>query len=207
MRPIVACLACTNRPEWRPWLLHQYEKQSWPDKELFIEDGEGLIPEKRTRLLQRAKAADCRYVAWFDDDDWSDIQRLRDGVLALTALHPYADGARRAPAAVGNVRSFMVSVESRLGITYQAPEGIIFNGAVFELAQCPETFSRALPAGEDTDWLARWHRRRPTYVIQGAPMHLWLCHKKNITNRCDVRSYTETVPQLITEDEWKLVPR
>lgn len=201
MRPIVACLVCTSRPEWRPWVAHQYEKQNWREKELFIDDGPGLIPEKRTRLLARAKAAGCRWIAWFDDDDWQSEYRLRVGVMHMST-ETYLN-----PVAVGNVRSYMVSVQSRLGLTYQAPEGLIFNGAVFEISRCPETFSRALPTGEDTDWLARWHRRRPTYVVLGQPLSMWLCHRTNVTNRCDVRSYTETIPDLITEDEWNLVPR
>lgn len=205
-RPVVACLCCTSRPEWMAWLKHQYEKQTWNQKELLIEDGPGLIPEKRTKLIQRARNAGFRYIAWFDDDDWQSPTRLRDGVITLAPLGP-AEYRERPPAAVGNVRSHMVNVDTRLGITYQAPEGIIFNGAVFELTRCPETFSRALPSGEDTDWLARWHRRKPTYIVLGQTMQMWLCHRTNITNRCDVRSYAESVPKLITEDEWKLVPR
>lgn len=199
-RPLVACLACTSRPEWRPWLLRQYEKQTWPEKELFIDDGEGLIPEKRTRLLARAKAAGVRWIAWFDDDDWSSEDRLGACVMQLST-NPYLR-----PAAVGNVRSYMVHVGTRKGITYHAPEGIIFNGAVFEIAHCPQTFSLGLPTGEDTDWLERWHRRRPTYLVLGQPLSVWLCHKKNITNRSDTRSYTENVPNLISEEEWNLVP-
>lgn len=196
MKPsTVACLCATNRPEWLPFLRHQYEKQTWAAKELFIDDGDGLIPEKRTRLIRRAKEAGFGYIAWFDDDDWQNPMRLE-----LSQVPPYTD-------AFGNVCSYFVSVESGMGIRYQAPEGIIFNGAVFRTEKCPDTFSRALHTGEDTDWLTRWHRRKPTYIIYGQPLQMWLCHRKNVTNRVETRSFHESPPALITEAEWRLVPR
>lgn len=209
----IACLCATNRPEWRPWVMHQFEKQVYPDKELLLDSSDDSIPEKRTRLIQTAKKGGFDAIAWFDDDDWSSPKRL----LVFAAL--LAMGATPL-SAVGNVRSYFVRAERRLvaepgelvipdmAISYQAPEGIIFNGAVFLLSTCPDTFSRALQTGEDTDWLMRWHKRRPSYVITAERLHLWMCHRKNVTNRLDTRSFTEVLPAgLITEEEWKLIPR
>lgn len=201
----VACLCCTNRPEWREWVTHQYEKQLWPAKELFIDEGDGLIPEKRTRLLQRAIAGKFAFVAWFDDDDWSSPTRLSRGVM----IRPFVEAFKERPfSATGNVQSWMVSIENRRALRYHAPEGIIFNGAVFETPRVPETFNRALHVSEDTDWLERWQRRRPSYVVLGEPMQMWLCHRKNITNRVETKAFVEEPPAgLITEAEWSLVPR
>lgn len=198
----VACLCPTNRPAWRPWLEHQFDKQSWKDKRLFIDDSEATIPEKRTALLARARGLGFGYVAWFDDDDWQHQDRLAIGMCAAPWSEKYGK-----PHAVGNVRSWFISVETGKAVSYQAPEGIIFNGAVFKLDKCPEAFERARHTGEDTEWLAQWHRRKPSYLIVPTPLSMWLCHRQNVTNRAETRAFTETPPPLINETEWRLVPR
>lgn len=196
----VACLVCTNRPEWAPFVEHQTAKQVTDGfgTVRIVDPRDATIPEKRTALLREALARGDEYIAWFDDDDWSSPTRLAVAVEAM----------ERDPllAAVGNVRSWFISATTRKGVAYQAPEGIIFNGAVFRASTVPETFSRALTVGEDTDWLARWMRRRPNYMIVGEPMHAWLCHRRNVTNNIDSRSFMETPPRLLSNGDWSLVP-
>lgn len=197
--PTVACCVVTNRPDWHAFALHQVKKQSFHGKFLVWEAGDvASIPEKRTACVKAALEAEAEYLAWFDDDDWSSPERLAVAVRALQA-DPELD-------AVGNVRSWFISTDTKRGLEYQAPEGIIFNGAVFRTSRVPENFSRALQTGEDTDWLLRWFRRKPKYMILGAPQHAWLCHRKNVTNRVDTRAFDATPPELLTTEEWAMAP-
>jgi len=69
----ISCLAVTNRHAFRPWLEWNYEKQTYPDKELVIVEGCNDIVEARNRALALAKGD---AIAWFDDDDWSHPLRL-----------------------------------------------------------------------------------------------------------------------------------
>lgn len=212
----VACLVVTNRPAWRPWVLHQiYKQEGSLSKRVVIVEDAGNIPTKRNRALE--DALDCDYTAFFDDDDWS--HRLR--------LHWATDTMEQNKAidAVGNVRSMFVdasphsklfykshSVETQLHVLpYQAPEGIIFNGAVFRTSSIRGMgFDVGCSIGEDTEWLIRWMTtRRPNYTILGGPMQMWLCHEHNTTNRARERSFPESmrIGPLITAEEWALVPR
>lgn len=214
----VACLVVTNRPAWRPWVLHQtYKQEGNISKRIVIVEDAGNIPTKRNRALE--DALDCDYTAFFDDDDWS--HRLR--------LHWATDAMEQNKAidAVGNVRSFFVdsrdewqSFKAHMPIEkagsfrvlpYQAPEGIIFNGAVFRTSAIRGMgFDVGCSIGEDTEWLIRWMTtRRPNYTILGGPMQMWLCHEHNTTNRARERSFPESmrIGPLITAEEWALVPR
>jgi hypothetical protein len=209
----VACLVCTNRPDWKHWWLHQVNKQQGASAHdlLFINSHTGSIPAKRNALIAEAVSARAAYGAWFDDDDWSSPDRIRRCVEIM----------ERDPdiSAVGNVESWFVDSTDREHDTYRglprpgathyhAPEGIIFNGAVFRLSAVPHSFNHALTTGEDTEWLGRWLKTKPNYVILGEPLSLWLCHGKNVTNRANTRTFDQRLPPgLITEEEWKLVPR
>lgn len=198
---IIACLVCTSRPEWRPFVEHQIAKQVGSEKKLVLVNDrtDQTIPEKRTELIRAALGTEgVRYIAWFDDDDWSSPTRL---TLAVSWLdeQPRLD-------AVGSVSSWFISTETRKAERYHAPEGIIFNSAVFRASSCPDHFSRALTVGEDTDWLERWHRRGASYLIVREPLSAWLCHRNNITNRLDTRCFDQTPPRLLDEKDWALVP-
>lgn len=198
---LVACLTVTNRPEWSPFCRYQVGKQiGFSDaKHIIISQHGASIATLRCYAMAEAVAVRAKYVAWFDDDDWSSPQRLMQGVSALED--------NPALAAFGNVRSWFIAADTRQGLEYQAPEGIIFNGAVFRLDRVPIEFAVGLTVGEDTDWLARFHRTRPSYFITGHYMHAWLCHRRNITNRSDTKAFDMTPPVLLTKTEWDLVPR
>lgn len=208
----VACLVCTNRPEWSPWWEEQWSKQQ-TGASLLVYDSTGAdsIPSKRNGLIAKAVVSGADYVAWFDDDDWSSPHRIQRCVEIM----------ERDPSisAVGNVESWFVDALSNEHDTYRgrpvpgathyhAPEGIIFNGAVWRLGAVPHTFNEALTTGEDTEWIGRWLKTKPNYVILGEPLSLWLCHQKNVTNRANTRSFDQRLPSgLITDEEWALVPR
>lgn len=206
----VACLVVTNRPAWRPWVTHQIYKQRGDfAKQIVIDEDEGNIPTKRNRALEMGR--ESSYVAFFDDDDWSHPLRLHWATDQMEN--------NKAIDAVGNVRSFFVNALEEITtypvklmtLPYQAPEGIIFNGAVFRTSSIQGlAFDVGCDIGEDTEWLVRWmSTRRPNFTILGGPMQMWLCHRHNTTNRASERSFPESmrIGPLITEDEWALVPR
>ncbi len=196
---LVACLTVTNRPEWMPFCKFQVAKQvGFSDAAHVVLDGREGIAGARTACLYTARKLGARYVAWFDDDDWSSPQRLLQGVSALEDNPAFS--------AIGNVRSWFISTDTRRGLEYQAPEGLIFNGAVFRLDRMPKDFARGLVVGEDTDWLNRWQATHPSYHVTGHYMHAWLCHKRNVTNRSDTKAFDQTPPAFITDAEWGLVP-
>lgn len=195
--PLVACLTVTNRPEWGAFCRHQVEKQTHSPKKHIIVSGAGNIASLRNVALERARDAGAKYVAWFDDDDWSHPERLYWSVANLELGHGVA---------VGNVRAWFISSVTRRGTLYQAPEGIVFNGAVFSLRSVPARFDESRQVGEDTDWLDRWQQTAPAYSIVGLPLHAWLCHRRNVTNRIDTRTFEEHPPQLLSKEDWRLVP-
>lgn len=198
-KPIVACLVVTNRPEWMPFCYHQIEKQVGEfDKRTIVVAGEGSIPEKRNEALARARGEGCDYFAWFDDDDWSSPERLFCAHRDLYTL-PHLS-------AVGSGRAWFCDPKTSMGTRYQAPEGIIFNGAVFRRDALAQDFRRGLHVGEDTDWLTRWQARRANYLITGADSHVWLCHERNVTNRLGVRAFDQAVPAFLSEAEARLIP-
>lgn len=197
--PLVACLTVTNRPHWRKFVEHQVDKQAGcSSRTHLVVENPPTIAAGRTLLLKQARELRAKYVAWFDDDDWANPFRLTFA-LNRFALSPDI-------CAFGNVRSFFVSTATRRGLEYHAPEGIIFNGAVFELACVPEAFDEALVVGEDTAWLDRWMASLPSYYVNGIPMHAWLCHGENVTNRASARTFEQSLPFVISDDDWRLVP-
>jgi hypothetical protein len=164
---------------------------------VIIEGGD-RIAAGRTRALGASASLAPEYVAWFDDDDWSSPDRLSFAVAMMEA-NPQLS-------AVGNVRSWFISTATRKAIEYQAPEGIIFNGAVFRRSHVPSEFAHGLMVGEDTEWLSRYMRGFPTYLIRGTCASAWLCHGKNITNKVNTRAFEQTPPELMTLADWSLVP-
>lgn len=182
-----------------PFCYHQMEKQIGNfDKRYIVVAGEGTIPEKRNEALARARGEGCDYFAWFDDDDWSNPMRLHTAVSDMAAL-PHLLGA-------GSVRAWFCDPKTDMGVRYQAPEGIIFNGAVFSSVALNLSFRRGLLVGEDTDWLSRWQSRRPSYLITSIDMHVWLCHERNVTNRLGTRAFDQAVPSFLSETEARLIP-
>lgn len=197
---LVAALTVTNRPAWSSFNRYQLQKQvGFGDaKHIIVQEEGARIAELRNIALREATRCGARYIAWFDDDDWSSPQRLLQGVSALED--------NPALSAVGNVRSWFIATDTKMGLEYQAPEGLIFNGAVFRLDRMPASFASGMVVGEDTDWLCRWQMSHPSYHVTGHYMHAWLCHRQNITNRSDTKAFDQLPPPFLTQDEWRLVP-
>ena len=205
---MISCLCVTHeRPEFMPWVEHQFLKQSSQtgsyDRLIIVDSSavpwEATIPDVKVlhhpefpgiaakRTMALAWAGDSEYITWFDDDDWQDPDKLM--------WHPNYD-------AVGARHAYMYSTMTGKAALYESTyEPIIFNSGVYRKSSVPQTFDARLTTGEDTEWHERWLKTRPSYVTLGEPMHAWLCHGKNITNRANARSF-ELVNQ-IPFDDWE----
>lgn len=94
----ISCLAITeNRAEFAEWMIWNYLKQDYPNKEFILvastQDGKLIqlvkeripgakvatvepgmwVPEKRNIAMSMAQGD---FITWFDDDDWSSHRRL-----------------------------------------------------------------------------------------------------------------------------------
>jgi hypothetical protein len=203
---MISCLCVTHeRPEFMPWLEHQFLKNHGDD--LLIIDSSAVpwvsavgrvvhapslpgISEKRTLALSLAQSD---FVTWFDDDDWQHPYKLENA----WRFSDYDDID-----AVGSRTALMYSTLTGKCSYYESRyEPIIFNSATYLKSAVPPTFNEALLTGEDTDWHERFFRSHPNFVTLGEPQHAWLCHTRNITNKSSSKFFTQ--PCTIPFDEWE----
>lgn len=210
---MISCLCVTHeRHEFMPWVEHQFYKQaSLASAELIIVDSSEKpwvselprvivahvphspgISAKRTFALSLAKG---EFVTWFDDDDWQHPEKVDSNYF-------YTDGWDD-PAAVGTRHALMYSTLTGKCAPYTSRyEPIIFNSAVYRKSEVPAEFDEVCVTGEDTEWQERFFQQRPTFITLGEPMHAWLCHEKNITNKSSSRFFE--LANIIPFDEWEL---
>lgn len=177
-----------NRPEFMPWLLWNFERQNWPDKELIIVDsGAGPVevfahkhpiavihapganvPEKRNIALQ---AATGDAITWLDDDDWrhpDSLPILAAGLDGKTAV----SGGRWAwflELATGRVRRF----NNRRAVNFAC---LLAETAVAQEVRFDERLTR----GSDVAWMDAILRH--PYASTLAPLSMFLCHDRNLGN-------------------------
>jgi hypothetical protein len=207
---VVSCLCVTHdRPEFLPWVVHQFEKQQAKAfaELVIVESGAGSpsrdggrihhtqfhlagISAKRQEALTIARAP---FITWFDDDDWQAPDKLARCLGAMQEGNSAA-GARHA---------YMYSIHSGQATTYESTyEPIIFNSAVYRKDSVPPNFDVTKITGEDTDWHERWLKTRPSYVTLAEPTHAWLCHGRNIVNKANSRFFD--MPNPVPFDDWEL---
>lgn len=219
---MISCLCVTHdRHEFMPWLEHQFFKQHvfegrfrsnndtqsellifdsspepWeptPDSNITVHHCPAWpdISAKRTAALA---AAQFPFVTWFDDDDWQSPSKL---LRAERSIGMDADMV-----AVGARSAEMFSTVTGLCRNYESHhEPIIFNSAVYRKSAAPQTFSEHHITGEDTEWHERFFATRPNFITLGEPLHAWLCHTKNITNRANSMFFEK--PCSIPFDDWE----
>ena len=210
---MISCLCVTHeRPEFMPWLEHQFWKQvgSCIDKELIIIDSSAVpyvglgadvrvihrpdlpgISAKRTLAL---KITRDEFITWFDDDDWQHPYKLK-GALNLFRDISNID-------AVGSRTALMYSTLTGKCSYYESRyEPIIFNSAVYRKSEVPPTFNESLVTGEDTDWQMRFFETKPNFITLGEPQHAWLCHTKNVTNKSSSKFFERA--NTIPFDDWE----
>ena len=80
--PLVSCIMPTTeaRAEYRKSAEECFRSQTYPNLELVVVDGPGLIGGKRNTACERSTGA---IIVHFDDDDWSAPGRVMDQVARL----------------------------------------------------------------------------------------------------------------------------
>jgi hypothetical protein len=206
--PLVSCLCVTeDRSTFMPWLLWNYDRQTWQRKELMILDSSAhpfqpkeradirvissphgsSVARKRNRALLEASG---EIVAWFDDDDWQHPERL---VLLVGAL---GNGGIYA----GTRRSWFIELSSRRCQVYAGfKDRVIFNSAGFRLQAVQQmSFPENLSRGSDTPWMASVAARYPAgaMMIERQDLFFWLCHTTNLSNPARRRRFSESIERL-----------
>lgn len=189
-----------------PWLLWNFDKQTYTQRELVVIDSSeqplevanrpGVrviraakgtnVPTKRNLALDRAMGS---VIAWFDDDDWQHPERLALLVRALSGDTVIAGGRH----------SWFVDVAAGRAVSYRAGRGVIFNGAALS-AEAARTvrFDPRRHRGSDTVWMAALAKRLRTGIrdIGDTPLSLWLCHQQNLSNPAKRRRFPEPLDRL-----------
>lgn len=190
---MVSCLCVTdNRPAFMAWLLWNFDRQTWQERELIIVDSSAKpyvsnrdnvrviampqgtnVPTKRNRAIE---AAQGEIVTWFDDDDWQHPSKLEWLVAAL------ANGAIYA----GGTHSWFVNLDRRCCTPYQTPkQQIVFNSAGFRReAITAVSFPTQVQKASDTRWMQALKRKYPSggISLSQETLFFWLCHRENLSN-------------------------
>lgn len=176
-----------NRPEFMPWLLWNYDRQEWPDKELIIVDSSptpfktkqkdarvvaaaGNVPTKRNIALGEASG---EYVTWLDDDDW----RHPGSVPNLMAAMAEAD----VDVAGGRVTWFtnLFTEETRRLIMRR---GVLFAATLAKTETARSVlFEESVDKGTDITWMEALLKANSFAFSYEAPS-LFLCHDRNMGN-------------------------
>jgi hypothetical protein len=226
LEPLVSCLCVTeNRHAFIPWVLWNFDRQTWRKRELVIVDSSDPpieVPRRKDVRVIRVplgtwlgkkrnlalEAARGQVIAWFDDDDWQHPRRLAS---LIPALREYA--GKFGASFIGPSRSFFVDLYSNRCQPYKVEAYAIFNGSVFYTemvrhARFPENVLRS----EDTAWIAtllRTRREGAALDPDHQSLFLWLSHDANISNQRFVRRCATDFNLMLrtTGDGWLDTPR
>lgn len=185
----VSVCCVTNRPEFRDWLMWNYEKQFLSDgrtvleharaghnsdeSELIIVNNPKTIADGRNAALQRARGD---VVTFFDDDDWQYPDRLQIASKATDNC-------------VGSRNALMVDVYTGGFIKRRAGWILHFNSFA-----APTRIARQIQfedgAGEDVKWTGEVQRACDAeFQIDALDttinLHWWMCHERNTVNTRD----------------------
>ena len=204
--PLVSCLCITeDRPAFIPWLLWNFDRQTWPERELVIVDSSAPplaldrddvrvihaphrtgVARKRNLALEQARGP---WLTWFDDDDWQHPEKLALLAGALGAGKPFA----------GAAESWFLDLQTLKCAPYRASgRRILFNSAGFRTdAARKVAFPVRMRKASDTSWMSALQRRLGTSgTVLGEPLFFWLCHGGNISNPAGKHRFTQDVAVL-----------
>lgn len=208
--PLFSCLCVTeNRPGFLPWLLWNFDKQTWPHRELvivdsspqpFVSDRPGVriltaptgtgVAAKRNMALQ---AAQGELLTWFDDDDWQHPHKL--------ALLAEALGDERLVYA-GTAHGWFVDLATgRCARHAGSGKQPIFNSAGFRRAAVlPLRFPEKQRKATDTRWLQAIQRQHSgrCALLDREDLFFWLCHEQNLSNPAGRRRFPQELSHLQT---------
>ncbi len=205
--PLVSCLCVTeNRPAFMPWLLWNFDRQTWRNRELIIVDSSEAplklsrrpdvrvipappatpVPVKRNRALAEAAG---ELLTWFDDDDWQHPDKLRCLVEAMGDGRPFA----------GSHEGWFVDLGGRRCRRYLGTQYIVFNSGGFArkvAASVP--FQTDCRRGSDTYWLRDLYSRhgRGDGVVLRRILFFWLCHGDNLSNPAGDKEFDQDMNAL-----------
>lgn len=181
----ISVLAITNRPAFLPWLLWQYERLDWPDKELILVDGseqppivnaDGVaaihapgrnIPALRNLAVDAASGA---AVTWLDDDDWTHPARL-------THLVRVMDDHEGASSRLGWFVDLFGDRCKRFAL-----HGPLFNALLLRMDVARSLrFDEEQARGSDVAWL-KGLRSSYSVALTETPLAFLLCHRLNVGN-------------------------
>jgi len=205
---LISCLCVTEgRPEFMPWVLWCFDRQTWPQRELVIVDsspdpfraqgrndcrvipappGTG-IAAKRNIAMGEARGD---IFTWFDDDDWQHPEKLTRLYGALKGGAVYA----------GACQGWFFDLNGQRSARFRTPGGrIIFNSAGFRKeAAMPFLFPETLERASDTPWMQNIASAYPGRVLKNDTLFFWLCHGKNISNPANRRVFPDP-PNLLRQ--------
>lgn len=203
-QPLISCLCVTeNRPDFMPWLLWNWKRQTYPETELLIVDGSEKpfkpgrlknvrvihapgtnIPQRRNLALQEANGD---LMAWFDDDDWYHPRRLAH-LAGLIGDETAVAG----PKIAWFVNLFTFGVKQ-----FVQRKGVLNSGLVAQTdAARAVLFDESLERGSDLDWLAEMHRRYKVAETWEVPS-FFLCHNQNAGNLASVHQFNRNLNHII----------
>ena len=196
--PLASCLCVTeNRHAFIPWLLWQFDRQTWRKRELVIVDSSEppiQVPRRSDVRVIRARlgtwlgkkrnialdAARGDVIAWFDDDDWQHPDRLAS---QIPLLRKYA--SKMGASFIGPSQSYFMDLYSDKLQPYKVKEYAIFNGSVYYAAMVRDVpFPENVLRTEDTIWINRLLRNHKGATFEGEQptLFMWLSHDANISN-------------------------
>lgn len=201
--PLISCLCVTeNRPDFMPWLLWNWKRQTHNSTELVIVDAsekpfkskvKGVrvihaphtnIPTRRNIAIQEAKGD---LVAWFDDDDWYHPERLDVLSRLITDDTPIA----------GPKLAWFVNLFTLQAKRFVQRKGVLNSGLVAQkqvLLDLP--YDESQDKGSDLDWLVAARQRYRIAETFEVPS-FFLCHNQNAGNTADVHQFNRPINEII----------
>lgn len=197
----ISCLCVTNRPAFMPWLVWNYAKQTYWNKELIIVSDDPVLWHRTERHVNAKNfvsvgniaakrniallAATGDAVAWFDDDDWQHPDRLT--ILAENLTDEYAGGKS----------SWFMDLESGRCMPYTISPGweVLFNGALFrtDFARTVR-FDESQMRAADTIWMRSLQGK--ANIINNETLFFWLSHRRNASNPAYSKRFTHDIKDL-----------
>lgn len=190
-KPVVSCLCVTEeRRPFLPWLLWNYQKQDYVDRELIIVDSSPHpvtppdatvtvvacppgtnVGRKRNLAVEAARGT---LVTWFDDDDWQHPRKL--SILA--------GALGEAGVLAGSKRSWFIDIGRSRARPHDAQREVLFNGlGARRSALGGVRFDEHRVRAADTAWVGAVRRAsRGDDRVVPRLLSCWLCHGANLSN-------------------------
>jgi len=214
----VSCLCVTeDRPEFIPWLVWNFEKQTWPDKELVVIDSSQksiqellpsntiyhqmehrtYIPVKRNKALQMCTGD---IVTWMDDDDWQHPRKCE--ILAEALL------SNSKALAVGSRFKYFLDMHTFLTTSTERKLPIFGSLGIYREESRKYLFPNKIAKNSDSYWLSSMSRlfRENFVLIEKELLLIGLCHDTNISNTRSYKKCNKTflwMRQQIHKKDWQ----